>query len=363
MKRFAGPILSFVLVFSAQAAFAVEPLKVAFVNPGHPKSFWLHVEAVMRDAAEDLGIELAVQNAAGDHDNMISMTTRLVSQSNRPDAIILVNEYQAGGPMLEAAADADIPVFMILSLFTGRDADYFGEPRESFPSWIGSLRPDHAKAGYDIAQVLIEEGHRLFGEELKLIAIGGNITTQAAEQRERGLKQAIEEDGKTALIALHNADWRRDFSRRYVRRLLRSDPDVRLIWAANDDMALGALDAIEEAGLIPGKDILVGGLNWSNDALAQVRAGRMAVDVGGHFMGGGLALVMIHDYLNGRDFVDEGVSRVFDMGVFRKETLPPTDQLDFKAIDFRALSRLYNPELSHYPLDIGYLLQQIGISE
>lgn len=339
---------------------AADALHVAFINPGHPASFWGHVEEVMRDAAADLEIRLTVFNAQGDRATVLDSARRAVLLADKPDALVVVNEWRTGGELIEIAEEADVPVFMILTLFTGREAAFYGTPRRSFAGWIGSLRPDHEKAGYAIARALIAQGRAAFGNELRIMGLGGNITSQATLEREAGLKRAVAESNGVTLSALVNADWRRDFARSYVQRQLRADPDVKLIWAANDDMALGALDAVENAGLRAGKDVLIGGLNWSSAALDLVREGRMAVDVGGHFLGGGLALVLIHDYLNGRDFADEGTALVFDMGTFDGTTVPEPGALDFEKIDFRSLSRLLNRGLATHALDIDRILGEIG---
>ena len=80
-------------------------------------------------------------------------------------------------------------------------------------------------------------------------------------------------------------------------------------------MALGAMDAAIARGRKPGKDIFIGGLNWSAEALERVQDGKMVASIGGHFMQGGWAMVLIHDYHMGRDFADLGVEFTAPMTV------------------------------------------------
>ena len=56
------------------------------------------------------------------------------------------------------------------------------------------------------------------------------------------------------------------------------------------------------AGLVPGRDIQLVGLNWSEDALREIRAGRLLLTDGGHFLLGGWSIVLLRDYADGCDF-------------------------------------------------------------
>jgi ABC-type sugar transport system substrate-binding protein len=67
-------------------------------------------------------------------------------------------------------------------------------------------------------------------------------------------------------------------------------------------MALGALKAIAGAGLVAGEDIQVVGLNWSEDALREIKTGHLLLTDGGHFLLGGWSVVLLRDYADGCDF-------------------------------------------------------------
>ena len=114
------------------------------------------------------------------------------------------------------------------------------------------------------------------------------------------------------------------------------------IWAANDAMAIGAIQASEEHKLQPGRDLCVVGLNWSPEGLALVRDGKLAMTDGGHFLAGGWAMVMIHDYLVRGDKVPAGAA-TFEMepvdagNVERFEA--ELGQRDWTRIDFKRFAR------------------------
>jgi len=360
--RVAFAVMAVTLLFvgsSGGGANASERLNIAFINVSKPPAFWSRVAEMMKDAANDLEIDLTIYESHGDQAKMISLAQKVGALPRKPDALIVVNERQAGGPMIEAAAKANIPVFLIFSVFAGKDARYYGRPRQKIPQWIGSLRPSHEDAGYAIAHALVKHGKKQFGMKLRMIAIGGNGVTLAATDRETGMRRALKESGGVDLVALERAEWRRDMARTQTLRLLRLQKDIRLIWTANDDMALGATDAVNAAGLVPGKDILIGGLNWSKIGLAKVRNRERAVNVGGHYMGGAWALVMLFDYFHGVDFADEDVEMVFNMGTFDGSNLPATSKLKFKDIDFRKFSKVLNPELKKYRFNIDAIVDEI----
>jgi ABC-type sugar transport system substrate-binding protein len=349
-----------VLVFCVGTrATLAEPVRIAFINVSKPAAFWSRVAETMRDAASDLGIDLTILESGGDQQKMISLARTLGQQAVKPDALVVVNERQAGGPMIEAAARANIPVFLIFSGFSGKDAAYYGVPRQKIPLWIGSLRPSHEGAGYAIARELIRQGKARFGDQIRLIAIGGNRATPAATAREAGLNRAIREAGGVELVEIERAEWRRDMARAHTRRLLRLNQGVRLIWTANDDMALGVTDAVAAAALTPGEDVLIGGLNWSRIGLANVRDGKWAVDAGGHYMGGAWALVALFDYFHGRDFAEEDTELVFQMGTFHSGNLPRDSALKFKNVDFRRFSKVLNPKVVRYRFDIDSVVDDI----
>ena len=85
--------------------------------------------------------------------------------------------------------------------------------------------------------------------------------------------------------------------------MLVAAPQIRVLWCANDSMALGALAAAVEAGRRPGEDLLIGGVDLVDRALAEVAAGRLEVSIGGHLVDGARALLLLHDHHQKRDLV------------------------------------------------------------
>jgi ABC-type sugar transport system substrate-binding protein len=126
--------------------------------------------------------------------------------------------------------------------------------------------------------------------------------SSAGLARYRGWIRLKGEDRDVAQASFYYAGWERGSAKSTAALMLRDHPEVVVIWAANDAMALGAADATREVGRVPGGDVLLGGIDLGREALAQVAEGSLAVSIGGHFLDGALALILLHDHHMGRDF-------------------------------------------------------------
>jgi ABC-type sugar transport system substrate-binding protein len=361
MKRF--PLLAALAlcVLSSQAR-AGERFHVTFFDIGEPAPFWDVFAAAAAAAADDLDIELETLNAHGDHLKMIEFAREVAARPVKPDYALINNEKGAAGRMLEALAGAGIKTLLAMSVFDGPEVARYGRPREKIPQFIGTLRPQHEQAGHDLARRLIDAGTPLFSKPIQLLAISGAKATFAATERDRGLKRALARADDVSLTQLVHSAWQREKARRQVTGLLRRWPGTKLVWAANDPMALGAMDAVRERGLVPGRDVLIGGVNWSRDALERVQSGELVTSVGGHFLGGAWALVLLRDHHDGLDFADGGLEREFPMGVIdRANVAPYLAQFageNWGAIDFARFSRARHPDAPAYEFTLAKVLEQ-----
>jgi len=220
-------------------------------------------------------------------------------------------------------------------------------------------------AGYTLAKVLIDKAGRqgIAEKNIKLLPIAGDYATQATLLRNQGLAYARADFYKTIFLPEIHCLWRKDKAAELVTKFLKRDPKVNVIWAANDPMALGAIEGIKKNGLIPGKDVLVGGINWDEPALEAVKNGELTLSVGGHFMVGGWGLVMLYDYHHGIDFIEkEGAmirKRIFSI-INRKNVnsyLKKFGSRDWENIDFKQFSKACNSSLHEYDFSVQSLLK------
>jgi len=355
---------------TAAGGAKADPMKVTFINPGisDPNDptggFWLSISAVMKEAARQFNIDLEVIYAERDHIRMQQQAREVAKRPLLPDYLIVVNEKLAADEMVKAADLAGLKVLVMSNVFTGEQAIQMGSPREKYKNWIGSLVPDNRFAGYQIAKRIIDQakkGSAAKDGRLRLLAINGDAATLAATQRLEGLKKAVSEHSNVELQQVFIGEWRQDKAREQTQIALTRYPQTDLIWAANDPMAMGAIEGAIEAKRRPGKDIFIGGLNWDAPALARVKDGSLVVSVGGHFMIGGCALVLVHDYHHGKDFADEGLefqAPLFGLvdGKNIDAFLGKFGDRNWSKIDFTRLSKVNNPSTRKYNFSVKTLL-------
>ena len=342
---------------------AAARFQAVFFNIGEPAPFWDVFSKVALAAAARLDIDLEVLNAGGDHLRMIEQAREVAARRVKPAYALINNEKGAAGRMLEALAGAGIPTLLIMSVFDEADQRRYGRPREKLPAFLGTLRPDNTAAGSAVAQALLEAARGRFPTPVRMLAISGAKATQAASDRDQGLRKAVAASPGVVLQQLVHSAWRRDKAHRQLAGLLRRWPETKLIWAANDPMALGALDALRERGQEPGRDVLVASINLSTEALQLVQAGQLVASVGGHFLGGAWALVLLRDHFDGLDFAGEGLEQQFPMGVIDRagvgEYLAELGDQRWERIDFARFSRSRNRALTRHEFTLGGVLEQL----
>jgi ABC-type sugar transport system substrate-binding protein len=85
-----------------------------------------------------------------------------------------------------------------------------------------------------------------------------------------------------------------------LKSLYRGDPDIKGVWAANGGTATGVMTALKNAGKQPGKDVIVVAMDLNPENVKAVKNGDLLFDIGGHWLQGGFALVMLYDQIKGQ---------------------------------------------------------------
>lgn len=352
-----------VLGCTMPAAWSGE-IKVAFVNPNNPPAFWQAVCTTMKAAAAELGIGVEIRDWNGSREMAIAITRDFLAERPAPDYLIASNDKDVGGEIVKLADAAHVKTIL---LNNDLDASY-GEPRKKYRDWLGSIVPDHEGAGYGIATAILTEAEKLPNRPLKILALTGDATTQASIERVRGLKRGIGVmsnllgPNSVQLVGVRYLDWTAKTAEASMREFLRTGPHIDALWAANDPMALGALAALKEAGYRPGIDVMVGGLNWSQEAVDRVMNREMVVSYGGHFLLGAWAMVVLRDYKDGRDFAEEDVRLQFPMGAIDlpvARRFPAIGKVDWNKVDFTRFSKTRNSAVTRYSFSPDAVLDQL----
>ncbi len=193
----------------------------------------------IRDEAEARGIELIVTNAESDLNKEISDMQSMVDQG--ADALIISPLNSEGlDPALDYAKENGVPVMTIDRLLTTKTAcaDYIG--------WVGS---DFVEQGRRAADAMIRETGGDAKLAILLGAPGVNVTT---DRNDGFLEQLAASDNNIEIVAQQAANYERAMGQTVTEQLIANDPDIDAIYAHNDEMALGAVAALQAAGYSPG---------------------------------------------------------------------------------------------------------------
>ncbi|MBR0820718.1 ABC transporter substrate-binding protein [Bradyrhizobium liaoningense] len=286
-------------------------LNIVFVNPGKTgEVYWDMVAQTMQAAGRKLNAHVEVLTSERNYRTMQELGLGVVARADKPDFLILSNEESAAVPILEAAEAAGVKTVLLSNTLIGDDAARLGPPRQKLKTWLGDITTDLQTAGARMANALIAtaraEKWQSPDGKIHILGVGGDEITPSSIARNAGLQLAVAAAPDVVVDRMLFANWTQSEAEQvtmnYLSWATRKGIRPAGVWAGNDPMALGAIKAISTAGLVPGQDIQVVGLNWSEDALRAIRAGRLLLTDGGHFLLGGWSIVLLRDYADGCDF-------------------------------------------------------------
>lgn len=310
----------------------------------------------MQQAATSLDVELEILTTERDYLAQIRFVEALAQRpvESRPDYLVVAAEKTTLLGQLAAAEQAGIPVFLAFNAVTA-DREQVGYPRQRFSRWLGSLSPKAEEGGYLAAKALILHaiGALPADTPLGMVALAGDRSTHTSLQRNQGLLRALAEFPQVTLHQQVHADWSYDKALQQSRYLLRRYPEAQLIWSASDLQAFGAMEALYESGRTPGKDVFVSAMNATQAGLEGLLDGRLTALAGGHHMAGAWAIVLLHDYHQGRDFIDAEGNAELHYSMFSLIDQRSARHLlerrrMGRSMDFCPYSRVCNPARDQY---------------
>ncbi|MED5053552.1 sugar ABC transporter substrate-binding protein [Anoxybacillus sp. UARK-01] len=226
--------------------------RVAVVLKTLSSPYWKYVEAGAKAAGKELGVDVTVvgPNSESEVMQQVNMIEDQLSQS--PGALVVSpTQPDTVVPVLEGA---NIPVLLI-----DTDADL-----KNKTSFIGT---ENYEAGY--------EGGKLLASMLqkgdKAAIVSGALGNTATDERVKGAKAALKEAG-IEVVAEQPADSDKTKAMSVMENILQKNNDIKGVFAANDDMALGVLRAVEAKGL----DVKVIGTDGTLEAVESILAGKLA---------------------------------------------------------------------------------------
>ncbi|WP_309118131.1 substrate-binding domain-containing protein [Paenibacillus sp.] len=216
------------------------------------------VEA-MQEKAEELDVELLVMDSQDKIEEQLNQVDNLISRG--VDAIILNSVDMVGSsPAVDRVKEAGIPLVEAITFTENENYDVF----------VGT---DPEQSGVMMGEILAEQ----LGGKGNVALLQGQIGHSAEITRGAGLqKELFDQYPDVKLVTQQTANWNRDEAMSITEDWLQRFPEINAIAAQNDEMAMGALQAVEAAGRT---DIIVVGIDGIADALKAVKEGRLAATV------------------------------------------------------------------------------------
>jgi len=247
-----------VTMFAATEASA---LTVGFSQIGSESGWRAAETTVTKQEAEKRGIDLKFADAQQKQENQIKAIRSFIAQG--VDAIFVAPVVATGwDDVLTEAKDAGIPVILL-----DRTVD------SDKGLYLTAVTSDLVHEGNVAGKWLVDATK---GKDCNVVELQGTTGSSPAIDRKKGFEQAIADAKNLKLIRSQTGDFTRTKGKEVMESFLKAEgggKNICALYAHNDDMAVGAIEAIKEAGLKPGKDILVVSIDAVPDIFKAMAAG------------------------------------------------------------------------------------------
>lgn len=258
-----------------------EKLKLGITLYSLQNEFTVRIANAAEEKANELGAELVVYDGDYDPSTQISQVETMISDGI--DGIILnPQDIEACAPCVDKADEAGIP---IVGVNTRVKSD-------KLTSYVGSI---DVTAGEMEMQKIVDN----IGEEGSIVIIEGPMGQSAQIERREGIQNILDNNPGIKVLAEKTANWSRSEAMTVMETWLQAFENIDAVVAENDEMALGAKEALKAAGL---NDIPVIGVDGITDALNAVEDGELIASIFQDGAGqGSKAVEVLVDAINGED--------------------------------------------------------------
>ena len=252
-------VLSLILLVGLSAGAAAQDIKIGLAVSTLNNPFFVDLKDGAEAMAEEMGVEILTVDAQNDAAAQLSSVEDLLIKQID---VLIVNPVDGNAVVsaITAANDAGVPVITVDRAAEGGDV----------VSHIASDNVEGGKmAGEFIAKQLNKEGN--------VVELQGIPGTSAARDRGKGFNIVMDKYPNLKVIARQPAGFDRAEGMTVMENILQGNPDINAVFAHNDNMALGAMEAISAAGR--SDEIMIVGFDAIDDAVEAVKEGKMAATV------------------------------------------------------------------------------------
>jgi ABC-type sugar transport system substrate-binding protein len=287
----------------ATAAPAADPNKkitLGFSQVGAESGWRAANTKSVQESAKEFGIDLKFSDAQQKQENQIKAIRTYIQQ--KVDYIAFSPVVESGwDTVLKEAKDAGIPV-----LLTDRAVDV--ADTSLYVTFMGSdFVEEGRKAGKWVVDTFKDK------KDINIVELQGTTGSSPAIDRKKGFEEAIKDSPNLKIVKTQTGEFTRAKGKEVMESFLKSmkseGKKIDLLYAHNDDMGLGAIQAIEEAGLVPGKDIMIVTVDAVKDGMTAAADGKINYIVECSPMLGGQLMQSLKDLASGKTLAKRIVTK------------------------------------------------------
>lgn len=286
-------------------AFAQKKIVLGFSQIGAESEWRTANTESIKQAAKDAGIELKFADAQQKQENQIKAIRSFIAQ--KVDVIAFSPVVESGfETVLREAKAAKIPVILTDRAVNVKDDSL----------WVSFMGSDFLEEGRKAGRWLLENTKG--SKEVNIVELQGTVGSAPAIDRKKGFEEVIKGHPQYKIIRSQTGDFTRAKGKEVMQAFLKADAKkINVLYAHNDDMAIGAIQAIEEAGLKPAKDITIISIDAVKGAFEAMMAGKLNVSVECSPLLGPQLMAAVKDVVAGKTVPKRIVT---EEGVFPMET-------------------------------------------
>jgi ABC-type sugar transport system substrate-binding protein len=283
-----------------------KPIVLGFSQIGAESEWRTANTRSIQEAAPAAGITLKFSDAQQKQENQIKALRSFIAQ--RVDVIAFSPVVETGWEtVLREAKAANIPVILTDRAVEVSDATLY-------LSLIGS---DFVEEGRKAGRWLLENTKDVQGD-IHIVELQGTVGSAPANDRKKGFAEIISAEPRYKIIRSQTGDFTRAKGKEVMEAFLKAEgKKINVLFAHNDDMAIGAIQAIEEAGLKPGTDITIISIDGVKGAFEAMIAGKLNVTVECSPLLGPQLMAAVKDVVAGKPIPKRIVT---EESVFPRET-------------------------------------------
>ena len=273
----------------AMPTFAADKkITLGFAQVG-AESEWRTANTVsIKEAAKEAGIDLKFSDAQQKQENQIKAIRSYIAQ--KVNVIAFAPVVTTGwDTVLKEAKAAKIPVILT-------DRNIETKDPSLYVTMIGS---DFAEEGQKAAQWLLDNYKK--PGDVNIVELQGTVGSAPAIDRKKGFEEVIKADPRFKITRSQTGDFTRAKGKEVMEAFLKTDKNIQVLYAHNDDMAIGAIQAIEAAGLKPGQDIIIISVDAVKGAFEAMMAGKLNVTVECNPQLGPQLMTVVKEVLAGKE--------------------------------------------------------------